>query len=279
MGQRFALSTVLWVYGIAVTVTLVSLWGRAVVVDTALVAEAAADSATAGPVAALVEQWLQRELVELGTGPGNQVIGGVSDDPEVAAVVADLVRAVVLAAAVPPGEEAVVDVSELLQPAVPAITRNMEANGVGVDERAVAAYVASLDPLVVRSHESPPPVGRSSGAARSLYLATVVGILTMAASGSAALWMAEDRRAMGKSLLSRLGLGALGFAIMFKLGAWILDPGAGRAPFRTAAARLVGAKLWIPTMVAAFAGAGVWGLRAHRHHRVTPEEESPSSGG
>ena len=275
MGRRFALSTVLWVYGIAVTVTLVSVWGRAVVVDASLMADAAADSATAGPVATLVEQWLARELSEL--GGGSPVIEGGSDDPVVAAVFAELAREIVLASAVRPGEEAVVDVAEILEPAVPAVADNLAANG--VDEAAVSAYFASLDPLVVRRPDSRPPVGPSSGAARSLYLATVVGLLTMAASGGAALWMAGDRRAMAKSLLSRLGLGALGFAVMFRLGAWILDPGAGRSPFRLAASRIVGAKLWIPMMVAAFAGAGVWGLWAHRHHRVTPGEGSPSPGG
>lgn len=76
--------------------------------------------------------------------------------------------------------------------------------------------------------------------------------------------MSEDRRAVLRSLLHRLAIGALGYAVIFQLGAWILDPGGGRAPVRSAAARLIGAKLWVLLAVAAGAAGAGWLLRRRR---------------
>jgi hypothetical protein len=89
-------------------------------------------------------------------------------------------------------------------------------------------------------------------------------MLVMLASGTVAVRMSEDRRTMLRSLLHRLAIGALGYAVIFQLGAWILDPGGGRAPVRSAAARLIGAKLWVPLVVAAGAAGAGWLLRHRR---------------
>lgn len=278
--RRYALPVVLWVYGMAVTLTLVSIWGRAVVVDSDLVSQAAAETAHAGPVAARIEAWLAGELVEEGgvdDSTANDIASSAVHDPALEDTVSDLVGAVVSAAALPPGAEVVVDVAEILRPAAPALTAHMQDAGVPIDEAAVSDYVASLDPLVVRQPDERPVFGPSSGAARTLYLGTIIGLMVVCATGAVALLLSQERRVMLRSLFNRIALSALGFAVFFQLGAWFLDPGAGRAPFRLAASRLVAAKLWLLALIAIAAGLAGWALRSRaRRRRVTPEAESPS---
>jgi hypothetical protein len=264
--RRYALPVLLWVYGISVTVTLISLWGRAIVVDTGLLASAAEDAAGAPLISRQIEVWLAGQIADvpvLDATVADDLAADLVSDPALQATLDALVGAVVTAAAAPEGE-AEVDVAALLSPAVPALTEGLAASGIPVPEAAVAEYVATLDPLVVREEGSEPVVGSRSGTARSLSIATVVGMLVMLASGTVAVRMSEDRRTMLRSLLHRLAIGALGYAVIFQLGAWILDPGGGQAPVRSAAARLIGAKLWVPLVVAAGAAGAGWLLRRRR---------------
>lgn len=277
--RRYALPLVLWVYGIAVTVTLVSVWGRAVIIDGDLVSSAAAEAATARPVADRIEAWLTGELAgETGVdgATASDLAEAVVHDPTMEETLGELVEGVVAAAALPPGDEAVVDVAGILSPAAPVVAAHAQSSGVVVDQAAVEAFVASLDPLVVRRPGETPVVGPASDAARTLSWGTVVGLVVTFVSGGAAVVMSDDRRMMLRSLLNRVALSALGFAIMFRLGAWLLDPGAGRAPARLAASRLAGAKLWLPAVIAVVAGAGGRALRTRvRWRAVTPGEASP----
>lgn len=264
--RRYALPILLWVYGMSVTVTLISLWGRAVVVDTGLLTAAAEDAAGASPISRQIEAWLARQLADvplLSVTTADDVAADLVAEPALQATLDALVGAVVAAAAAPAGE-AEVDVAGLLAPAVPTITQGLAASGVPVSEPVVAEYVSSLDPLVMRDEGEEPVIGRRSGTARSLSIATAIGAVAMLVSGAVAVWMAEDRRLMLRSLLNRLAIGALGYAVIFQLGSWILDPGGGRAPLRSGIARLVGAKLWLPLVVAAGAGGAGWLLRRRR---------------
>lgn len=264
--RRYALPVLLWVYGMSVTVTLISLWGRAVVVDTGLLATAAEDAAGAGPISGQIENWLARQLADvpvLSVTTADDVAADLVADPALQSTLDALVGAVVMAAAAPDGE-AEVDVAGLLAPAVPTITEHLAGSGVPVAESVVADYISSLDPLVVRDEGEEPVIGRRSSTARSLSIATAIGAIVMLVSGAGAVRMAEDRRVMLRSLSNRLALGALGYAVIFQLGSWILDPGGGQAPVRSGMARLVGAKLWLPLAVAAGATGAGWLLRRRR---------------
>lgn len=264
--RRYALPVLLWLYGMSVTVTLISVWGRAVVVDTGLLASAAEDAAGADPISRQIEAWLARQLADvplLSVNTADDLAADLVEDPTLQTTLDALVGAVVAAAGAPEGE-AEVDVAGLLAPAVPSITERLARSGVPVPEPVVAEYISSLDPLVVRDEGEEPVIGRQSGTARSLSIATAIGALVMFVSGAAAVRMAEDRRVMLRSLFNRLAIGALGYAVIFQLGSWILDPGGGRAPVRSAMARVVGAKLWLPLAVAAGATAAGWLVRRKR---------------
>lgn len=234
------------------------------VADTGLLAAGAGDAAGSDVVSQRIESWLVGELSDV---PGvdrpiaEQAASAVVADPALTHTMDQLVSQIVLAAAAPVGRPASVDVAGALLPAVPTISRALSGAGMNVTDSRVASVVGSLDPLVVRNPNTPPILGRGSTAANALSLATALGVLAAGASGVAAVRLAENRRKMMKDLLVRIAVSALGFAVMFRLGAWILDPGAGRSPVRMALARVVGAKLWLPLILSALAAGAAWLLR------------------
>ncbi|MGB7861106.1 MAG: hypothetical protein WBM90_11465, partial [Acidimicrobiia bacterium] len=59
-----------WVFGLAVTVMLISLWGRAVVVDTDALADAAAPLSGSATVIEMFTDWLTDEFVDNGIDTG-----------------------------------------------------------------------------------------------------------------------------------------------------------------------------------------------------------------
>lgn len=268
--RRFALPVTLWVYGIAITVTLVSIWGRAVVVDSDLMADAAAKVASPRLAAAQVEAWLAEELATMpgvGRSEAETAATDTAADPTFLEPVERLVREVVLATTVPRGETAVVDVAGALRPMIPAMSDSLARQGVDVTDESLAALLGSLDPLVVRQPNELPVVGARSPAARNLSLATVLGLVTVLVSGVIAVRLAEDRREMLRTLLTRVAVSAFTFVVMFQLGAWVLDPGAGRAPVRSALASVATAKLWVPALVAVGAAGAATAVRKQLHAR------------
>ena len=96
-------SSAAWVFGLAATVLFISLWGRAVVVDTDGLADAAAPLSQAPEVAGLVGSWLEEELVDYGL-PAEQsgpLIDYVLETTAVGEAMDELVAEAVVAASSP----------------------------------------------------------------------------------------------------------------------------------------------------------------------------------
>lgn len=285
LSRARALPVVLWVYGLALSIFLASVWGRAVAADAALVADAAAVAAGSDLVAGRVESWIAGELAQvpgLGGDHAAAVAAETVGHPDVEGAMAVMVREVVAAAAAPTGRATPVDVASIFMPAVPALLASLDEQGIDTDEATVSAVVASLEPLVVRAGDGPPLVGEGSQAVRSLTLATALALALALLSAGAALWMADDRRQMRRGLLTKVAVSALSFAVMLQVGAWIIDPGGGRAPVRSAVARMVGAKVWLPVLLAGVAGVGAWaarrrGVKSEASDRPMEGYASPSS--
>lgn len=272
--RRLSLPVVLWVFGIATTVALISVWGRAVASDTALLSSAASEAGSARIVADRVEDWIIGALDE-STGAAGVVPVAMSR-PEVEAAVSNLIEDVVVAASMVPGV-ASVDVAAHLAPLAPVIAAEADQMGVALSASDVEVALSSIEPLSIRSETGRPLVGPSSGVSRAFYLATAVALVVMAISGAGAVALSGDRRGMLRSLLNRVALSGLSFAIITRLGSWVLDPGGGRSPARTALAQLVGAKWWIPIVVAVVVAAAA--VAVGRGQTVRPEAVSPTSPG
>lgn len=265
-------------FGIASTVLLVGMWGRAVVVDTGQLEESLAPLASSTWVTSRFSSWLVGELEEAGADPvaADTAADEALDTPEVESAMSDILTEVIAAAALPTGAEATVDARGALAPAVPAITQSLNSAGIPATEDRVAATVAGLDPLVVRQESEPPLVGRDSEVASKLGTAAVLGLSLILISGTAYVLVSIDRRKAMRTLLTRFALGALSFAVMLRIGGWILDPAGGRAPVEATLGNVALSKWMVPLGLGAAAAVASTLFWTRRRRRVRPAAASRS---
>ena len=181
-------------FGIASTVLLVGIWGRAVVVDTTELADTLSPLAAGDMVSDRLATWLETELVDAGV---DGVAASVAADevlahPSVGPVLEELVAEGVEAAASGDPTGASVDVAAILLPASGQITTGLNEAGVPVSTEQVEAALSRLDPLVVRGPTDQPFVGASSPLAANLGTAAILGALLMLLSAIAYIAMSRD---------------------------------------------------------------------------------------
>ena len=272
--RRFAISLSGWVFGLASTVLLVGLWGRAIVVDTQQLAESLTPLASSELVAERFSTWLETELVDSGIDrPAASVAADeVLAHPAVGPVLVDLVAEAVEAAASADPSGASVDVARILAPSVGVVTAGLNDAGVPVSVEQVEIAVATLDPLVIRDPADRPLVGVSSPLASTLGTAALLAVMVMLITGWIYVAVSRDRVRAVRNLLNRFALGALSFAVLLRIGAWIVDPQGGRAPVGESLARVADSKWVVPLTLglgSLAAAAIAWLFRK----RIRPEAE------
>jgi hypothetical protein len=265
-SRRFALGVAGWVFGLAATVLLGSIWGRAVVVDTGELADTLSPLAASELVAGRISAWLEAELTTAGLGEAEaaQAAGRVLAHPGVGPVVEQLVAEGVEAAATGDLGSTSVDVAAILAPASGQITSGLNEAGVPVTDEQVVAALSRLDPIVVRDPADRPLIGAASPLATSLGTAAILGAGLMAISGTAYIAMSRDRLRALRSLVTRFALGALSFAVILRIGSWLVDPEGGRAPFRESVALLANSKWMVPLTIGLGAAGAALLLRISR---------------
>jgi hypothetical protein len=266
-----------WLFGLGSTVLLVGLWGRAVVVDTDQLAESLSPMAASDLVAGQLAGWLETEMVDAGVGAdaSSDLAGEALAHPSVGPLLEDVIAEGVEAAASEDPSGASVDVAAILAPNTAGIAAGLNDAGVPVSESEVGDALAALDPLVIRGPEQAPLVGPRSPLASTLGIGAALGILLMIVSGWAYVLSSRDRMLAVRGLLTRFALGALSFAVLLKIGSWIVDPEGGRAPVGESLSLLADSKSTLPMMmglVALGAAALVW----VRWRRLRPAAGSPS---
>jgi hypothetical protein len=270
-SRRFAIGVAGWVFGLAATVMLGGIWGRAVVVDTGELADALTPLAASELVAGRISAWLEAELATAGLGEAEaaSVAAQVLAHPGVGPVVEELVAQGVEAAATGDPDGTSVDVAAILAPASGQIAAGLIEAGVPVTGDAVGAALSQLDPIAIRDPSDRPLIGNGSPLASSLGTAAMLGAILMLFSGSAYVAMSRDRGRALRSLLTRFALGALSFAVILRIGSWLVDPEGGRAPFRESFALLADSKWMVPLTVGLVAASVAVVLRIVRQ-RVRP---------
>lgn len=257
--RRVSHATVLWLFGIATTVLLVGLWGRAVTTDEVTLTESTSAVLSSGFVHDRVHGWVDGST---GTVTSNRIADAVLDHPRVSASLDAAVDTLVAAALAPPEEAVAVDVGSMLDTLAPGVVEALASEGVHVD---VARVHEALDiDLVVASHGM--VEGAAERAQRTLTRVVVIAGLAMVATGSVAVGLAPDRRRQVRSLLTRIAVSALSFAVMLRVGAWAVDPNGGRSAIGSGGAVLLasnGAVLWWIGASATLAAV----LVARRRHR------------
>lgn len=277
-ARRFAGGGAAWLFGLASTVLLVALWGRALVVDTGELAESLSPLAGTATVVDRFSTWLVDELTEEGLDPitAQGAAEHVLDDPAVSQALAGLLGEMVEAAASPDPAGSTVDARSVISPAVPEITTRLNEVGVPVSEQQLAAAVTELDPLVVRQPSTDPYVGPGSPTASKLGTAVILALITMLVTTWVYVAASGDRTRALRRLFTRFSLGALSFAVILRIGGWVLDPGGGRAPVAETLGLLAVSKWLIPLglgLTAAFGAVVFW---VFRRRQVKPVAESRS---
>jgi hypothetical protein len=276
-GRKLVEGTAGWVFGLALSVLLISVWGRAVVSDSEALGEALSPLAGSSAIAGQFADWMGEEMATSGVTEteADQLVTAMLDDSVVDDALDRLVAAVVEAAATPGVAGASVDVAEAVSPAIPEVTAQLASSGVHVSENDVRRSLDRLGPLVIREPGIAPAIGPESPVAARLGAASVLALIVMSLAAWAYARSKGDRIAAVRSLLTRIALSAVSFGLMLRLGSWVLDPSGGRAPVTEAIAGVAGAKWTTPVvigLVAAAAAAGIWLARRRvRRVAVSPE--------
>jgi hypothetical protein len=275
----------------SVSILFLSLWGRAVVVDTETLAESFSPLAESHIVRDYVADWMTEEMIDSGVEPSTvqPAVEQLLQSSSLGEALDQLVGEVVFAAASTDPTGSVIDMAGLFGPTVPELTLGLTGLGYPVTPDNVSGIIERLDPLVVRQSGSDALLGANSPAAARLGTAALLALVGLVTFGLGVVYFAEDRVAEVRSLLNRIAVGGLSFAVFLKLGSWVLDPSGGRAPVRATLSNLAGSKWLVPLQVALVAGAVAgaiyvgrrWLRRRGGFHppsgRSTPQREQSQS--
>ncbi|MEX1126404.1 MAG: hypothetical protein WEE53_12140 [Acidimicrobiia bacterium] len=277
-ARRLARGSAAFMFGLASTVLLIGLWGRALVVDTDQLAESLDPMARSATVVDRFASWLVTELGTVGLDPvtAEAAADHVLESPGVSKALSGVLAEIVKAAASPDPVGSTVDVAEVFAPAVPDITASLIEVGVPVTEQQVASAVTELDPLVVRQPQGQTLIGPDSTVVSKLGTAVTLAVMAMLIAGWSYVAVSLDRRKALRSLFTRFAFGALSFAVLLRIGSWILDPGGGRAPVAETLGQLAASKWLLPFGMGMAAAAGAFVFWVFRRRQVKPVAESRS---
>ena len=267
----------MWVFGLSTTLLLVGLWGRAVTVDEATVAESAKAVVDAEVAQDRIYDWIGDAIAEtqnVGNDQAAAVISELRSRPELTAAIDDIVEGFVAALFAPEGGSTIVDIASAVEPIIPIVVGELSAQDVAVDE---GLFESALDdaPAIELDTEEAAGVAAVVQDARTLVSRVVLfAFVTMLLAGAAAIALAEKRYAMVRTLSIRVLLSALSFAVLFRMGAWALDPDRGGTPVANGGSIILGSNGHVFVLIAIAAGvvgtAGGWVAWQRQRIRLQP---------
>lgn len=277
-SRRILLSITMWIFGISTTLLLVGFWGRAVTIDQATVTETAQAVVDAEVARDRMYDWIEDAVAgsqSVGSAEAGELIAGIRNRPEMSMAIDNVIGAFVGALFTPQGESAVIDLETAIAPAVPIIVEQLSERDLPVDQ---VALVSALGDAAAIELDTEGAVGIASTMTDARTFVTrvvVLAFLTMMLSGAAALMIAKQRFVMLRTLSLRVLLSALSFAVLFRLGAWALDPNGGRSPIATGGSIVLGSNGHVFMIIAAIAavvgGFGAWAAWRRRNRPLDDE--------
>jgi hypothetical protein len=251
----------MWVFGLSATLLLVGLWGRAVTVDQVTVTESAKAVVDAEVAQDRIYDWIGEAIAEtqsVGTDETAAVISELRSRPELTAAIDEIVEGFVAALFAPEGESTVVDIQAAVAPVLPIIVSELSAQDVAVDEVLLEAALDDAPAIELDTGEAAGVAAVVKDARALVSRVVVFAFLTMLIAGTAAIALAERRYAMVRTLSIRVLLSALSFSVLFRLGAWALDPDGGGTPVANGGSIILGSNGHVFLLIAL--GAAVVGL-------------------
>lgn len=275
-ARRGSVSVFVWVFGLATTLLLLGLWGRAVTNDEPTVLEAARTVVTAETASDRIYAWMESGIAtaaDVDPLAAERVVTELRQHPEVEAAVGSVVDQFVGALFAVEGEEMTLDYADALAPVVPLVASGLAAQDVAVDEAVLVSVLAQAEAIELETGDIATVARAVEDAKAILSLIVVLSTATLMVSGSSALWLSTDRLAIVRTLATRVVLSALSFAILFRVGSWALDPQRGGSPIAGAGSILLASNSRV-FLVAAF-GASLLSvivglLLWRRRETVTP---------
>jgi hypothetical protein len=273
-ARSTGLAVVLWLFGLSTTILLIGLWGRSVATDDATLEASAHAVLESELVNDRVTEWIGDGMAAATDTAPEDVAGAVervAASPAVHRVLEDLVDQSVAAALAPPGALTRIDLTESVGAVVPVVVDALEDEGIPADPEVVRQNLDAVPDLMLATDAPGTISGSARSAAHVLTWVLVIGLSGLAAAGAGAIAIADDRIRQARSLAIRLGVSAMTFAIILRLGAWAVDPRGGRSPIRAGGSRLLGSNAHVPLLVALAAAvlvAGVSYVLFRRRRRI-----------
>jgi hypothetical protein len=241
-ARRGSLSVLLWVFGLATTLLLLGLWGRAVANDEPTVLETARTVVNSETASDRIYAWMESGIAtvaDVDPLAAERVVFELRQHPEVETAVGSLVDQFVGALFASEGEATTLDYADALAPVVPLVASGLAAQDVAVDKAVLVSVLAEAEAIDLETGDIATVVRAVEDAKAILSLIVVLSAATLLVSGSSAIWLSTDKLAIVRTLATRVVLSALSFAILFRVGSWALDPQRGGSPIAGAGSILL----------------------------------------
>ncbi len=242
-ARRGTLSVVLWAFGLATTLLLVGLWGRAVIHDQPTVQVSVRAVIDAEAATDRISTWIAEGVASsshIDAVTAEKLVIDLREHPEIEAAVGSVIDQFVTALFTPEGEVATVELADSLDPLVPLVAVGLAAHDVTVDEPMLAAALENTETIDLETGDAATIVGVVEDARSLLSLIVAFAGATLLLTGSSAVWLSEDSPAMVRKLATRILMSALSFAVLFRVGSWALDPKRGGSPVAGGGSILLG---------------------------------------
>ncbi|MEN8040097.1 MAG: hypothetical protein ABFR95_01215, partial [Actinomycetota bacterium] len=281
--RRGSLSVALWVFGLATTLLLVGLWGRAVTYDEPTVQASARSVVDAEVATDRIYSWIEEGVAtstDIDPATAETVVSELREHPEVEAAVGAVIDQFIAALFASEGEAATVNLARPLAPVVPIAAEHLSAHDAPVDEADLVAALDNADAIDLATGDAATVARVIDDARTFLSVIVLLAAITLLVTGSLAVWLSNDHLAMARTLATRILLSALSFAVLFRIGSWVLDPRGGGSPVAGGGSILLGSNSHIFLVVALPAAAAVGALAWFLHRRSRrpdrTEEQRPS---
>ncbi|MFV1999404.1 MAG: hypothetical protein ACC654_03470 [Acidimicrobiia bacterium] len=282
-ARRGALSIVLWAFSLSTSLFLLGTWGRTVAVDTATIQETTATIIDAGVAKERIDSWLEDGLAIVAntdSDTAHAVAEAIRSRPEYAAAVDAIVGQFIDGLFSPDGEDSVVDIRSAAAPLIPLVLAEFNERDVALDASQVEVVLDAADSLELDTPEAATVAAVVRNARVFLTQVIVVALAAMLTFGVVAVYLADRRFVMVRSLGMRVLIAAASYALILRIASWALDPQQGRSSIAGGGSVLLGSNSQvflilgsIAALVTAIAGAIAWRRKQATPRPVVAEDD------
>ncbi len=236
------LALALWLFGLFTSILLIGLWGRTVAGDDVTLEAGTRAVLESEIVNDRVVAWLGDAIAtasQLSSGQSAAVIEAVNESPEMQAVMDDIIDQGVAAALAPPGTTTEIDVTAAADSLVPVVAAELLDQGVVADTEAIRGVVGDVPAIILSAEDHGLVTNTAREVGGALTTVFLVGLIGMVLTGGTAMKLSGDHVRQLRTLAVRIGVSALTFALIFRIGAWAVDPAGGRSPIAAGGAVLL----------------------------------------